>query len=48
MMLEALVYQGKKKHRTESYNDNEDEYCVDHGVDRGVVGQQSLRTEGPT
>ena len=31
MMLEALVYQGKKKHRTESYNDNEDEYYVDHG-----------------
>ena len=31
MMLEALVYQGKKKYRTESYNDNEDEYYVDPG-----------------
>ena len=31
MMLEALVYQGNKKYRTESYNDNEDEYCVDYG-----------------
>ena len=31
MILEALVYQGKKKYQTESYNDNEDEYYVDYG-----------------